>query len=442
MKFGHTFNSVCLIFSLKLLDNFISKNMKKVLFFSIVFLSVNKAFAYSALDTLPTIDGNVIPIKTVLNNGDKIMSIDSATKSFRAILVSTLTAKINSSATGGTVDTNKIHVSRYSGSGVPAFTPSTGDPIFAQASGSPYPIYQWNGSAWIYSYPLDSTTLYYVKLANKQDRTSYLSDTATMLAKKDTAKFANGIRSSISGGGGGGISNLALGTVTTNAQSITNSNGTGFTLPSSTTSTAGLMSAAQTTQLALHPTGAIQTSTSLTGNGTTGTPIKLVNDATPTATQYYGTNSGSTLGYYNLPSSGNVYPSRITGSGYDVKYWIISGTPTVSFSKSGGIATVSVSGGAIELSRVQVDVTSTDLSGDALIIVCPTTQSGSNYQYPQVTKINRQGGGAPTMGNEYLYSMNNNPQVEISAATAGTSISVKIINISVMNTTAGFVLNF
>ena len=85
--------------------------MKKVLFFLLVFLCANKAFAYSALDTLPTVDGNVIPIKTVLNNGDKIMSIDSATKSFRAILVSTLAAKINSMVTSGsgTVDTSTVY---------------------------------------------------------------------------------------------------------------------------------------------------------------------------------------------------------------------------------------------------------------------------------------------------------------------------------------------
>ncbi len=68
---------------------------------------MNKAFAYSALDTVPIIDGNVIPIKTVLNNGDKIMSIDSATKSFRAILVSTFSAKINSMTTG--VDTSTVY---------------------------------------------------------------------------------------------------------------------------------------------------------------------------------------------------------------------------------------------------------------------------------------------------------------------------------------------
>ena len=90
-----------------MVEQFLSRNMKKALFFLIVFLSVNKAFAYSALDTVPIIDGNVIPIKTVLNNGDKIMSIDSATKSFRAILVSTFSAKINSMTTG--VDTSTVY---------------------------------------------------------------------------------------------------------------------------------------------------------------------------------------------------------------------------------------------------------------------------------------------------------------------------------------------
>lgn len=49
--------------------------------------------------------------------------------------------------------------------------------------------------------------------------------------------------------GGGGSTNLALGTTTSTTQPITNSNGTGFTLPSATTSLAGLMSAADKTKL-------------------------------------------------------------------------------------------------------------------------------------------------------------------------------------------------
>lgn len=53
---------------------------------------------------------------------------------------------------------------------------------------------------------------------------------------------------------GGGGSNLALGTTTSTTQPITNSNGTGFTLPSSTTSLAGLQSAADKTKLDGLPT--------------------------------------------------------------------------------------------------------------------------------------------------------------------------------------------
>ena len=57
--------------------------------------------------------------------------------------------------------------------------------------------------------------------------------------------------------GGGGVvnvnlvtvSNLALGTTTVTTQPITNSNGTGFTLPSATTSLAGLLSSADKTKL-------------------------------------------------------------------------------------------------------------------------------------------------------------------------------------------------
>lgn len=44
---------------------------------------------------------------------------------------------------------------------------------------------------------------------------------------------------------------------------------------------------------------------SVTGDGSVGSPLKLVGDtASPTASQYYGTNAGSTRGWYNLPGGG------------------------------------------------------------------------------------------------------------------------------------------
>ena len=40
-------------------------------------------------------------------------------------------------------------VTKYVGSGVPAFTPTTDEPKLAQGLASPYPLYKWNGAAWV-----------------------------------------------------------------------------------------------------------------------------------------------------------------------------------------------------------------------------------------------------------------------------------------------------
>ena len=75
--------------------------------------------------------------------------------------------------------------------------------------------------------------------------------------------------------GGGGTSNLTLGTNTGTTQTINNSNGTGVILPSATTSTAGLLSGADKTILDNLASG--QGESVLVGNGTT--------PAIPTANQ-------------------------------------------------------------------------------------------------------------------------------------------------------------
>ena len=236
------------------------------------------------------------------------------------------------------------------------------------------------------------------------------------------------------------LTNLAIGVVSGTTQAITNSNGTGFTLPPAGAATAGLLTSAQFTQLSLLPSGAIQSVNSITGTGTIALPLKLVGDTTPTASQYYGTNGASVLSYYNLPTTGGI--SRVFSGGADIKYFVSSGTPVVTFAKSGGVGTISVSGGTIELSRVQVDVVAADLSGDAFALIAPIVNSGAFLQYPSVTKINRQLGGAPGPGVEHIYSISNTPGVQVNLGTAGTTISVKVINVSSMNTTATFVYNF
>jgi len=65
---------------------------------------------------------------------------------------------------------NATDVTKYVGSGVPAFTPTTNEPKLAQGLSSPYPLYKWNGSAWVLdgSGTLD-TSLYKVMSRNIAD---------------------------------------------------------------------------------------------------------------------------------------------------------------------------------------------------------------------------------------------------------------------------------
>lgn len=140
-------------------------------------------------------------------------------------------------------------------------------------------------------------------------------------------------------------SNLSLGTATTTTQPITNSNGTGFTLPSAVAgSAAGLMSAADKTKLdAISGTNTGNQSLSTTNlggaitiSGTGGNTINLksldatsVTDANTiqTANGFYTTYS--TTGSSNFPSaSGGGFRSVRTGSSAlgSFEFWKSGGT--------------------------------------------------------------------------------------------------------------------
>lgn len=91
---------------------------------------------------------------------------------------------------------------------------------------------------------------------------------------------------------------------------------------------------------------------SITGDGSTGSPLKLVGDtASPTASQYYGTNAGSTRGWYNLPAGGGSLSvtdgtHTVTGTtSLTVVGAAVSGsTPNATITVSGGGTTQFLSG--------------------------------------------------------------------------------------------------
>lgn len=90
----------------------------------------------------------------------------------------------------------------------------------------------------------NTNTLYNLKLEFSGDK-SLLP--ATALTAGDTLTYFDKIAAG--SGGGGGVTNLSLSTITTTVVPVANSNGSGFTIPSATTTKAGVMTAADKTKL-------------------------------------------------------------------------------------------------------------------------------------------------------------------------------------------------
>jgi hypothetical protein len=128
------------------------------------------------------------------------------------------------------------------------------------------------------------------------------------------------------------VSNLANGTATATEAPVTNSNGTGFSLPVATTTTAGIMSAAQVTQLAdiLADVTNLQTLSGLADGSTNGgtytgniipdnVSLKAATQALETALQ-------------NLIPTNTVYASQALAEtaltvGSGKAYWLAGNNP-------------------------------------------------------------------------------------------------------------------
>jgi hypothetical protein len=126
-------------------------------------------------------------------------------------------------------------------------------------------------------------------------------------------------------------------------------------------------------------------------------------------------------------SSGGA-PQRIEQNGANVKYFVVSGTPVVTYTKSAGVGTVNVTGGVIEIDRVQVDLNSGagDLDGSSFYtLIVNGLQSSSMIQYPVAAFIDTKTGVAPSTTAHATRSPGSAPIVTISNATAGSSITIK-----------------
>lgn len=69
--------------------------------------------------------------------------VSNASNSLQQVIQEAVQRDLNSALIAG------VDVTKYVGSGVPAFTPTTNEPKLAQGLSSPYPFYAYNGTAWV-----------------------------------------------------------------------------------------------------------------------------------------------------------------------------------------------------------------------------------------------------------------------------------------------------
>jgi hypothetical protein len=171
----------------------------------------------------------------------------------------------------------------------------------------------------------------------------------------------------------------------------------------------------------------IQLGTTLQGTGTTAAPIGLAQQ---------GATTGQVLKWNGsawVPGSddGGVGGDQVIESDNTmIVYQVASGSPTITASRTGGTQTISVSGGTVLLKSVATQGLTSDLAPDnSFKIVCNGVIGTSLYAYPVVSKWNLSN-AAPSESVPHIQDTDNTPQIQVTAGTAGSSITVRVINLN------------
>jgi hypothetical protein len=170
---------------------------------------------------------------------------------------------------------------------------------------------------------------------------------------------ANGIVATTVAGVGGSVNGVSLGTLTSTGIQIVVTGGTNFNLPLATNSTAGLISGTLQQFLNTLASSGLSSTESITGNGLSATPFKLLNDVlSPGNNYYYGTNGSGVKGFYNLPTGGGTlvqYQSAGTNLGTAGTVDTINFTGSaVTATRTGNTMTVNVVGGGSGITLADV----------------------------------------------------------------------------------------
>jgi len=130
------------------------------------------------------------------------------------------------------------------------------------------------------------------------------------------------------------------------------------------------------------------------------------------------------------PNSGGGGLMTVEVDNTIIRYEVKSGAPNVSASRTGGVQTITVTDGTINLISVCTLGVAADLAGDnSFKIVCNGVIGTTLLAYPTVQKWNLSG-IAPSDMVPHVADIDNTPQVQITAGTAGTSITARIINLN------------
>lgn len=142
-----------------------------------------------------------------------------------------------------------------------------------------------------------------------------------------------------------------------------------------------------------------------------------------------GTNlamSGGTLNAISMTGGDTVVESDTTL----IVYQVVSGTPVVSASRTGGVQTITVTGGTVLIKSVATKGVTADLAGDNSFKIAVSGVMGTALlAYPIVAKWNLSG-LAPSEGVPHIQDTDNTPQVQVTAGTAGTSVTVRVVNLN------------
>ncbi len=113
-----------------------------------------------------------------------------------------------------------------------------------------------------------------------------------------------------------------------------------------------------------------------------------------------------------------------------IRYEVKTGTPVITCSRSMGIQTIGCTGGTIKLHSVTTLGATADLAGDnSFKIVCNGVIGTTKLAYPVIEKWNLSG-IAPSDAVPHTVDKDNTPQMQVTAGTAGSSITVRIINLN------------